>query len=146
LITESVVRKALEGVMDPELHKNLIELGMIRKVRIRKDQVDITLALTTMGCPLKEQIVGDVKQTVSALEGVRGVDVELTEMTDEEKSAAGLTALPDNLYEATMAAKESELVRSTLGDHVFERFITNKLMEWADYQAYVSDFEIKRYL
>ena len=94
MITESVVRKALEGVMDPELHKNLIELGMIRKVRIRKDQVDITLALTTMGCPLKEQIVGDVKQTVSALEGVKGVEVELTEMTDEEKQRIGIGVPP----------------------------------------------------
>jgi len=92
LITETEVRKALEGVMDPELHKSLIELGMIRSVRIRNNQVDITLALTTMGCPLKEQIVGDVTSAVSALEGVKGVDIELTEMTDEEKRRIGIGA------------------------------------------------------
>jgi ATP-binding protein involved in chromosome partitioning len=92
LITESTVRKALEGVMDPELHRNLVELGMVRKVRIEDSQVDITLALTTLGCPLRGQIVDDVKATVGALEGVETVDVELTEMTDEEKQRIGMGA------------------------------------------------------
>ncbi|MEE4275080.1 MAG: hypothetical protein V2J16_04355 [Thermoleophilia bacterium] len=39
----------------------------------------------------------------------------------------------------------SELVRRTLGEHVFERFVTNKLNEWYDYREQVTDFEIKRY-
>jgi len=90
LVTEANVRKALEGVMDPELHKSLIELGMIREVRIVEGRVEITLALTTLGCPLKEQIVGDVERAVGALEGVKGVEVELTEMTDEEKRRIGI--------------------------------------------------------
>jgi Mrp family chromosome partitioning ATPase len=76
--------------MDPELHKSLIELGMVREVRIEGSQVAITLALTTLGCPLKDQIVGDVKWAVSALGGVQGVEVELTEMTDEEKRRIGI--------------------------------------------------------
>jgi len=90
LTTEAAVRRALEGVMDPELHKSLVELGMVRQVRINRDQVDITLALTTLGCPLKDQIVGDVKRAVGALEGVRAVEVQLTEMTDEEKRRIGI--------------------------------------------------------
>jgi Mrp family chromosome partitioning ATPase len=90
LVTEVEIRKALEGVMDPELHKSLIELGMIREIRIKGAQVEITLALTTMGCPLKEQIVGDVERVVGALEGVQQVDVELAEMTDEEKRRIGI--------------------------------------------------------
>jgi Mrp family chromosome partitioning ATPase len=76
--------------MDPELHKSLIELGMIRQVRIDGGQVDILLALTTLGCPLKDQIVGDVQRAVGALEGVTGVDVELAEMTSEEKRRIGI--------------------------------------------------------
>jgi Mrp family chromosome partitioning ATPase len=90
LINESLVRKALEGVMDPELHRSLIELGMVRQVQIDGSQVEITLALTTLGCPLKDQIVGDVKEAVGALELVEGVHVELTEMTDEEKRRIGI--------------------------------------------------------
>ena len=90
MVTEADVRKALEGVMDPELHKSLIELGMIREVQIEGARVDIILALTTLGCPLREQIVGDVKATVGALAGVEEVSVNLTEMTDEEKRRIGI--------------------------------------------------------
>ena len=90
MATEAQVREALDGVMDPELHKSLIELGMVREVRIRTDQVEITLALTTLGCPLKDEIVGDVKQAVGALGGVKAVEVELTEMTEEEKRRIGI--------------------------------------------------------
>jgi len=89
-ITESTVRKALEAVIDPELHKSLIELGMVREVRISQGQVDITLALTTLSCPFKDQIVIDVQTAVQGLEGVRGVGVDLAEMTVEEKQRIGL--------------------------------------------------------
>ncbi len=90
MVTETAVRKALEGVMDPELHRSLIELGMIREVRIDDGRVSITLALTTLGCPLRGQITDDVKGTVGALEGVQAVEVELTEMTEEEKRRIGI--------------------------------------------------------
>jgi len=90
LATEVQVRKALEGVMDPELHKSLIELGMVRQVRIEDGQVTITLALTTLACPLKEQIVGDVKGAIGALDGVREVGVDLVEMSEEEKRRIGI--------------------------------------------------------
>ena len=88
--TEAELRAALGDVMDPELHRSLIELGMVREVRTKENQVDITLALTTLGCPLKSQIVGDVKAAVGALEGVGRVEVELTEMTEEEKGRIGM--------------------------------------------------------
>jgi ATP-binding protein involved in chromosome partitioning len=90
LVNEAQIRSALEGVMDPELQKSLIELGMVRQVRIKDGQVDITLALTTLACPLQDQIVGDVKAAVGALEGVADVAVEVTEMTDEEKRRIGI--------------------------------------------------------
>jgi Mrp family chromosome partitioning ATPase len=76
--------------MDPELHRSLIELGMVREVRISGDRVEIDLALTTMGCPLRDQIVGSVERAVGALEGVKGVQVSLAEMTDEEKRRIGI--------------------------------------------------------
>lgn len=90
MTTEAQIRKALEGVMDPELNKSLIELGMVRQVAIEKDRVDITLALTTLGCPLKDQIVEDVQRAVGALEGVKAVEVALAEMTEEEKRRIGI--------------------------------------------------------
>lgn len=94
LVTEVQVREALAGVMDPELHKSLIELGMVRQVRIEGGRVGITLALTTLACPLKDQIVGDVQAVVGALEAVEGVVIELAEMTGEEKRRIGI-GLPE---------------------------------------------------
>jgi Mrp family chromosome partitioning ATPase len=79
------VRKALEGVMDPELKRSLIELDMIRDIAVEDARVSFTLALTTMACPLKDSISGDARQAVLALDGVQEVSVTLTEMTAEEK-------------------------------------------------------------
>ncbi len=76
--------------MDPELHRSLIDLGMVREVQIEGGRVQVTLALTTIACPLKGQISGDVENAVRALDGVQEVTVLLTEMTAEEKRKAGI--------------------------------------------------------
>jgi Mrp family chromosome partitioning ATPase len=85
MITEEQVRQALKGVMDPELKRNLVELGMVRNVEIRDSQVKFILALTTLACPLQDQIIAEAKAAVLALDGVKEVKVELAEMSAEEK-------------------------------------------------------------
>jgi Mrp family chromosome partitioning ATPase len=92
MITEDQVRQALEKVMDPELKRNLVELGMVRDVKIQDSQVKFTLALTTLACPLQDQIMAEAKAAVLALDGVKEVEVELTEMSAEEKKRI----LPDH--------------------------------------------------
>lgn len=88
MVTEEQVREALKGVMDPELKKSLVDLGMVRKVEIRDSEVSITLALTTLACPLKDGIVADTEDAVKRLDGVENAQVELEEMTDEERAKA----------------------------------------------------------
>jgi glutamine synthetase len=68
------------------------------------------------------------------------------EMTEEQRKARGIDVLPGSLYEAIEGAQESELVRTCLGDHVFESLIKNKTIEWNDYRRHVTDFERERYL
>jgi glutamine synthetase len=68
------------------------------------------------------------------------------EMSDEERRAAGIESLPEDLYEAIRIAERSDLVRETLGDHVFEYLIRNKRQEWDSYKAYVTPYELERYL
>lgn len=68
------------------------------------------------------------------------------EMTEEQRQKAGIDALPDDLHEAIQVCEESELVRSTLGEHTFEWFIRNKKQEWEDHRAYVTPYEVERYL
>ena len=74
------------------------------------------------------------------------IEEDIFEMNAAERKAHGITDLPGNLYAAIIEAEKSELVRKILGDHVFEKFIENKKIEWDMYRTHVSRFEIERYL
>ncbi|MEO0073880.1 MAG: glutamine synthetase family protein [candidate division WOR-3 bacterium] len=67
-------------------------------------------------------------------------------MTDEEREAAGIKTLPKDLSEAIREAEGSKLVRHTLGEELFGYLIRNKRLEWNDYKAQVTEYEIRRYL
>ncbi len=79
----------LRGVIDPELGSDIVELGMARGVTVDDDgAVDVTVALTTAGCPLRAQIQKDVKARIGGVPGVSSVKISWTEMTSQEKSRA----------------------------------------------------------
>ena len=82
--TSEQVQRALTQVIDPELGKNIVELGMVRNIQIEDGDVMITLALTMAGCPMKERISEDARSAAAAVPGVENVKVELTTMTDQE--------------------------------------------------------------
>jgi ATP-binding protein involved in chromosome partitioning len=87
--TPDDVRGMLRGVIDPELHADIVELGMVDDIRVAPDgAVMVRVALTTAGCPLRTQIKQDVESKVRGLRGVTSVVVEYGEMTAEQKSAA----------------------------------------------------------
>jgi Mrp family chromosome partitioning ATPase len=77
--------ETLRAVEDPELRQSIVELGMVHDVSIEDGEVSFTLALTTLACPLREQIVEDARQAVFRLDGIEDVRVDLREMTMEEK-------------------------------------------------------------
>lgn len=68
------------------------------------------------------------------------------EMTNEERGEIGIEALPEDLYEAIKEMEESELVKRTLGDQVFDWFIRNKKLEWELYRGQITSYELKKYL
>jgi ATP-binding protein involved in chromosome partitioning len=78
----------LRGVIDPELGSDIVELGMVKDVRVDGDTVTVKVALTTSGCPLRAQIQRDVRARVESLPGVRKVRLEWTELDQHEKAAA----------------------------------------------------------
>ena len=92
LPTPDDVRGVLGGVIDPELHASIVDLGMVDDVRIADGPdaglVTVKVVLTTAGCPLRAQIKRDVQSKVLGLPGVTKVKVEYGEMTQEQKSAA----------------------------------------------------------
>ena len=63
-LTEALVLEALKTVQDPELHKDLVSLGMVEQVSVQGNRVAIRINLTTPACPLKERIAEDVRSAL----------------------------------------------------------------------------------
>jgi ATP-binding protein involved in chromosome partitioning len=78
----------LRGVIDPELGSDIVELGMVKAVRVDDGVVTVKVALTTAGCPLRAQIQRDVRARIEGLPGVHTVRIEWTELDQAEKAAA----------------------------------------------------------
>jgi glutamine synthetase len=74
------------------------------------------------------------------------VQENVHEMSAEERRKRGIETLPADLLEAINLTAKSELVRKALGQHTFDAFIKNKLIEWNDYRGQVTQFELERYL
>jgi glutamine synthetase len=74
------------------------------------------------------------------------IEEDIYEMNEKAREKAGITSLPGSLYEAIVNVSKSALVKETLGDHIFQKFIENKKVEWDRFRTHVSQFEIERYL
>ncbi len=86
--TREQVIDALRPVEDPELHRSIVDLGMVRDVQIGADgKVAITIALTVAGCPLRNEIQNRVGGAIAPLPGVTGHTLDFTVMTDQEREA-----------------------------------------------------------
>ena len=74
------------------------------------------------------------------------VEDDIFEMSYAELTERGIGQLPGSLAEAIAATEKSELVREALGDHIFEKFIASKKIEWDGYRIHVSQYELDKYL
>jgi ATP-binding protein involved in chromosome partitioning len=77
-VTEEAVLKALRTVIDPDLHKDLVTLGMIKNVAIDGGRLTFTVELTTPACPLKAEIESMCREAVSAIPGVDSIEIEMS--------------------------------------------------------------------
>jgi metal-sulfur cluster biosynthetic enzyme len=78
-VTEKDVRNALKTVKDPELHLDLVVLGLVYDIDVAEDgAVHIVISLTSPGCPVAGQILEDARTAALGVEGVEKVEVELT--------------------------------------------------------------------
>jgi len=81
------VRAALDGVQDPEIHRPITELGMLKDVTVGSDGVvDVAVYLTIAGCPMRDTITHRITEAVSAVPGVNAVRVELDVMSDKQRT------------------------------------------------------------
>ncbi|HPU30486.1 MAG TPA: glutamine synthetase family protein [Syntrophorhabdaceae bacterium] len=89
----------------------------------------------------------------AGLEGIKNryplpdpIEEDVYEMSPDKRRALNIDSLPSSLFEAIEYAEKSELIRDTLGDHVFEKLIENKKIEWDRFRTHVSKYEIDTYL
>jgi len=85
-VTEEQVIEALRPVEDPELHRSIVDLGMVKTINIAPESVSVQIALTVAGCPLKNEITNRVTGALSDM-GVANPSVDFTVMTDDERAA-----------------------------------------------------------
>jgi ATP-binding protein involved in chromosome partitioning len=83
---EDAILAMLRGVMDPELHDNIVDLGMVRGARLEDGVAHVTVALTTAGCPLRATIKRDCEARVGSLPGVDRVQLNWDELNAAEKA------------------------------------------------------------
>ncbi len=115
MATEAEVRNALAKVLDPELGKCIIELGMVRDLQIADNRVAFTLALTNLSCPFKDRMVNESKHAIQALGGIQAVDIYLEEMTENEKAALTKKDAPQSIAEQLNDVKHVIAVMSGKG-------------------------------
>ena len=77
MITKEMVLEKLSGVMDPELHIDIVSLGLIYDVKVSDENIKVTMTLTTPGCPLAPVIDKLIKDAIGGLPGVSRKDIEL---------------------------------------------------------------------
>ncbi len=84
-VTEAAIIEALRPVEDPELHRSIVDLKMVRDITFDGTAVTIGIALTVPGCPLKDEITSRVTNAATALDGVDSVTIDFSSMTDAER-------------------------------------------------------------
>jgi ATP-binding protein involved in chromosome partitioning len=91
---EAAVIEALRGVIDPELHKDIITLGMAKNIQVRDGALSLLVTLTTPACPLRDTIEKDVRAAVAKVPGVTSVDVKFDAQVPEAKRTQDKAPIP----------------------------------------------------
>jgi ATP-binding protein involved in chromosome partitioning len=93
-VSEQSILEALSKVQEPELHRDLVTLNMIRDLQIDSGNVRFTIVLTTPACPLRTQIEREAKAAVMAIPGVTSVELKMDANVPNDGRARGLLQLP----------------------------------------------------
>jgi ATP-binding protein involved in chromosome partitioning len=102
--TRDQILESLRAVIDPELRKDIVTLEMVRSIDVHANGVvDVTVSLTTPGCPIRDHFQTSVAQAVSKLDGVTGVNISFDVLSDEEKQQLGRKLGRNTLPEGALA-------------------------------------------
>jgi len=84
MLTNEHILKTLQKVDDPELHKSIVDLNMVRNIQVNGTDISLDIILTIQGCPLKAKIQQDVEEALTAI-GASKISIKFGSMTDEER-------------------------------------------------------------
>src|SRR5882762_851050 len=128
---EAQVLEALRPVEDPEIHRSIVELNMVRGIEIDGGNVKVTVALTVAGCPMRTEIIKRVSEAVAPLEGVSHVDVDLVIVPSD---ANGVNQISMGFF-----AREDQPVvwRGPMLHKALEQFLTD--VHWGEPDFLVVD-------
>ncbi len=98
MVTEELATEALKEVYDPELHYNIVDLGLVYEVDVKDGAIKVLMTLTTPACPIGPMITEQIQEMLGIMPGVKDVDLQFTfdppwgpdMMSDEAKSGLGL--------------------------------------------------------
>lgn len=112
MITEEAVLNALRKVNDPELHRDLVSLGMVKEIKVDGGAVAVTVELTTPACPMREQVEEETKAAIKTLPGVGEVTVNLT--ASVRKPPAGREPIPGVKHILAVGSGKGGVGKSTV--------------------------------
>jgi len=122
LLTEQKILEALKHVEDPEIHKSVVELNMVRNIRVEGEKVSLEVVLTISGCPLKASIEDDVIHSLKAI-GAKEVDLTFGTMTDQERAALAERLRQERGESSQSSAKTAKAVPPLLEPGTKTQFI-----------------------
>jgi ATP-binding protein involved in chromosome partitioning len=130
MIDQAALRAAIGQVEDPEIHKPLADLGMLREVDVKEDgSVRVLVALTVPGCPLKDELEGDITAAAQSVDGVGSVAIDFTVMSDDERASltASLRGGGADAREVTISARTRVLTIASGKGGVGKSSVTTNL-------------------
>lgn len=115
---EAEILKALSRVNDPELHRDIVSLGMVRDLKVDGSRVSLTVVLTTPACPLKAEIEEDVRRAVKTVPGVGDIEVTFGANVAASRAGLGQVGLPGVKHAVAIASGKGGVGKSTVSVNV----------------------------
>src|SRR5258706_12336866 len=103
-VTQERILEALGTVKDPELHRDIVSLGMVKNLGVSDGRVSFTVELTTPACPLRETIETDCKKALAAVPGITGLEINFGAQVRGSKAGAGQTDLLPTVKNVVLVA------------------------------------------